>query len=58
MTEILDLVKQITEWARAGVSDDEIAQRLAAPNEVGHDLLERAAERKALGQGLLGRDRD
>ena len=57
-SEILDLVKQIAEWVREGVSDEDIAKRLEAPTEVGADLLAKAADRKKLGADLLGRDRD
>lgn len=52
---IATLAKLIAQWVRAGMSTEEIQARLADPNGVAADLLERAAARRKRGHALLGR---
>lgn len=52
----LELVGQIVKWVDEGLSPDEIQSRLADPTGVGRDMIERIAERRAIGERLLGRD--
>jgi len=52
----LDLVRQIVTWIDEGLSPEEIQKRLADPSGVGRDMIERIAERRAIGERLLGRD--
>ena len=52
----LDLVRQIVTWIDEGLSPEEIQKRLADPTGVGRDMIDRIAERRAIGERLLGRD--
>ena len=50
------LISKIVEWAEQGLSDEEIQSRLAAPDDVGKDLIANITKRKKRGRDLLGRD--
>lgn len=57
-SEVVELVQLIIKLAKEGLSEEEIAKRLSDPNGVGADLLQKAAERRKLGEDYLGRKRD
>jgi hypothetical protein len=50
------LIVKIAEWAEQGLSHDEIRKRLADPDHVGDDMLDRIHQRRERGRDLLGRD--
>lgn len=52
----LSLVNQILEWVDEGLSSEEIQKRLADPDGVGRDLIDRIRERREIGRDLLGRE--
>lgn len=52
----IPLITKIAEWAEQGLSTDEIRKRLADPDAVGDDLIERITKREQRGRDLLGRD--
>ena len=53
-SELWGLIKLIRSWVDAGLSADEIRSRLADPEGVGADLLDRAVERRRVGAAYLG----
>lgn len=57
-TEIVKLAQHIMELIAEGVQPPEISRRLADPLSVGHKLLARAAERKALAEAYIYGKRD
>lgn len=54
--DLVPLAQKIAEWRKQGLSNDQIRQRMADPEHVGDDLLDRIAKRRERGQDLLGRD--
>lgn len=50
------IIQKIVEWAEQGLSNDEIRERLADPDHVGDDMLDRIHQRRERGRDLLGRD--
>lgn len=50
------LIEKILEWAKNGMSTEEIQARLADPDDVGKELIERITTRRERGRDLLGRD--
>lgn len=56
LTALAPLAEKMMEWAKEGLSNDEIRKRLADPAHVGDDMIDRVAQREERGRGLLGRD--
>lgn len=52
------LIQKILEWRDNGLSDEQIQERLADPNDIGLDLIGRITKRHKRGRDLLGRDPD
>lgn len=57
-TEIVKLAQHIMEMIAEGLSPAEISKRIADPLSVGHKMLRRAAERRALAEAYIPGRRD
>ena len=53
---VVELIKEIVKMAQDGASGDEIRARIADPDSVAGNLVERIAQRARIGRRLLGRD--
>ncbi len=49
-------ILKILEWRDNGLSNEQIQERLADPNDIGLDLISRITTRRKRGRDLLGRD--
>lgn len=53
---LVDFILKLVEWGKEGLSNDEIRRRLADPDHVGDDMLDRITARRERGRDLLGRE--